>query len=259
IVGLAIVTGGIPGASYVVPSFLTGFFIGSSAMVLNDIVDLEIDRVNAPWRPLPAGKISKRVALYCFAALSVLGLLSAYSTGVETLLVALIAWILAVLYDVKAKKMGLPGNAIVAFNVAVPLLYGAALVGDLPPRIAAFWVMIFLSALAREIAKGIADVKGDSRAGVTTIAVTKGERVAALLSLLLYGAAVAVSPVPVMKGWVSPTAYLPLILVVDTLLIYSALRLLVRPEREVALWHKRVVLLAMLLGLIGFYLGVSTT
>jgi len=257
IVGAATASRGLPPALPLALSFATGFLVGASAMVLNDIVDLDVDRVNAPWRPLPSGRLTVREAYACFAALSVAGMLTAAATGLYTLLVAFSAWLLATLYDVWGKRTGLPGNAMVAFNVAIPLLYGEALVGSLDPAIAVFWAMIFLTALAREVAKGISDIEGDRSAGIHTIAVVRGPASAARLSAALYTIAVLLSPVPVMKGWVNALAYTPAVAVVDAILVAASLRLLGNPNRETALRHKRVVLAAMLLGLVGFYLGVS--
>jgi len=257
IVGAAIASHGLPPLWKLVLSFATGFLIGASAMVLNDVIDLEIDRVNAPWRPLPSGRLGVREALACFLGLSIAGMATAAATGLYTLLVALSAWALATLYDIWGKRTGLPGNVMVAFNVAVPLLYGEALVGSWDPAITVFWMMVFLTALAREVAKGISDIEGDRTAGIRTIAVSWGPARAAQLSALLYLSAILLSPLPPLRGWVSALPYSSIVAIVDLLLLTAALRLLNSPNRETALWHKRVVLLAMLLGLIGFYLGVS--
>jgi geranylgeranylglycerol-phosphate geranylgeranyltransferase len=257
IVGAVIASRGLPSALALALSFATGFFIGASAMVLNDIVDVDVDRINAPWRPLPSGRLTIREAYACFAVLSAAGLLTAAATGVYTFLVALSAWALATLYDLWGKKTGIPGNVMVAFNVAVPLLYGEALVGSYDPTIVVFWAMVFLTALAREVAKGISDIEGDRSAGIRTVAVVRGPASAARLSAALYIAAVLLSPIPVVKGWVNAFTYTPVVAVVDVILVAASLRLMSNPNRETALWHKRVVLAAMLLGLVGFYLGVS--
>ncbi len=257
IVGAAIAAGGPPPLEASLYAFATGFFLGASAMVLNDIVDVEVDRVNAPGRPIPSGRLGLRAAWACFAALTLAGLVSAAATGLYTFAIALAAWGVASLYDAWGKRSGLPGNAMVAFNVAVPLIYGEALVGRFSPAVTVFWAMVFLTALAREVAKGIADVEGDRLAGVRTVAVSRGTRAAARLAALLYAAAAVLSPVPLLRGWVNPLAYGVPVAVVDALLALAAARLLASPVKPVALWHKRLVLLAMLLGLIGFYLGVT--
>jgi len=37
--------------------FIVGFFISSSALILNDYFDIESDKINVPTRPLPSGKV----------------------------------------------------------------------------------------------------------------------------------------------------------------------------------------------------------
>jgi len=43
--------------------FLSVFSIAASVLILNDVFDIETDRINAPSRPLPAGVVTKREAL----------------------------------------------------------------------------------------------------------------------------------------------------------------------------------------------------
>ncbi len=256
LVGAVIASGGIPGLTRSIDAFLVGFLISASAMVVNDIFDLEIDRVNAPWRPLPSGQISLKGAWACFTVYSVAGLALSALTGIATFMIALIAWAVGVVYSWKGKRLGFPGNAMVAFSVSVPLLYGAALTGSWDWRIAVYWFMIFSSALAREIVKGIADVEGDRFAGVRTIAVSFGERKAALVAALLYMAAVAVSPLPLILGLLeNPLVYAALVAIVDAGFVYDSYRIIKEPTRDEALRHKTRVLAYMLLGLIAFIAG----
>ena len=51
---------------------IAGFFVTSHAMVLNDIIDLEIDKINAPHRPLPSGAMSvKNAKIYSLVLLGI--------------------------------------------------------------------------------------------------------------------------------------------------------------------------------------------
>lgn len=256
LVGAVIASGGLPGLRESVYAFLTGFFVSASAMVVNDIFDLEIDRVNAPWRPLPSGRLTVRGAWACFAAYSLAGLAFSAATGPETFAIALAAWAVGLAYSWRGKRLGLPGNVMVAFSVSVPLIYGAALTDSWGWRIAVYWFMVFSSALAREIVKGIADVEGDRAAGVRTLAVSVGERRAAAAAAALYLAAVAASPAPLILGLLeNPVAYAVLVAVVDAGFVYDSIRIVRDPSRSEALRHKSRVLIYMLLGLVAFIAG----
>jgi len=57
--------------------FLTGFFISSAAMVVNDYFNVEVDKVNAPHRPLPMGTIAIPEVMLLATATSVSGLIVA--------------------------------------------------------------------------------------------------------------------------------------------------------------------------------------
>jgi len=257
IVGAAIASGCVSciEASRVAAGWVAGFTISSYAMLTNDIFDVEIDRINQPDRPLPSGRASVRGAWIAAIAMAIIGLVAASYTGAGTFIVAATALIAGHLYNWRVKKAGLPGNLIVAYSVALPLLYGSLIAGALDARIIVYWSMVFLSALAREIVKGIADVEGDRAAGVATIAVAEGARRAALSAFILYMTAVALSPLPVLEGWVDDMYYALPVALTDAIFIYTSFRLILEPARETALWQKKMALLAMLLGLTGFLGG----
>jgi geranylgeranylglycerol-phosphate geranylgeranyltransferase len=63
VLGEIIALGTFPSAPEILLGFLCGFFISGSATILNDYYDLEVDRINAPDRPIPAGIIGPAEAL----------------------------------------------------------------------------------------------------------------------------------------------------------------------------------------------------
>lgn len=242
------------GVGEALAGFAAGFFIAGAAMVFNDYADREIDMINAPGRPIPSGAVNPASALAYGAFLVAGGLAAAAYTGLGTLAAAAAAAALAVLYDFWGKRTGLPGNLMVSFNVALPILYGALLVGRADLTIMVYWAMIFLANTSREVVKGIADVEGDSVRGVRTLAVVLGERRAALVAVATLLVAIALSPVPVFWGDASQL-YIPLVAAADAGFLYSSARLLARPEKRVALRVKNEMLVWMLLGLIAFLAG----
>ena len=48
--------------STLLPAAFSAALIGLAGNVVNDIYDVEVDRANAPWRPLPAGAVTLRAA-----------------------------------------------------------------------------------------------------------------------------------------------------------------------------------------------------
>jgi len=174
--------------------------------------------------------------------------------GLWTFLTALLALALMVYYNTRGKKTGLIGNAVVSFNVALPFFYGGLAVNSIRPLLFIFSVVAFLANFAREVAKGIADVKGDSLRQVRTLAVVRGTKVAALASAGLFVIAVLLSFLPPFLETIS-WLYFPPVIVADVGFLYSAYRLVDNQTPENVRAVKRHVLLWMLLGLVGFLLG----
>jgi geranylgeranylglycerol-phosphate geranylgeranyltransferase len=235
---------------------LAGVAVTSAVMIVNDIVDLEAERVNAPWRPLPSGRVSLGEAYAAALTASALGLAFAALAGSLTLVSFVVVAGLGLAYNLYLKRTGLPGNIVVAALVASPFAYASAALGSVDPLTAIFASMVFLSVLARELVKGIPDIEGDLRAGVRTVAATMGPRAAARLAAALYAAAAALSILPLTLGLVNAKLYLPLIALLDALIALEAARLALRPpSREEAISHKNRVLVYMMVALLAITLG----
>ena len=257
VIGEAIGLGKLPGIREAVFGFLTASLMMAGTMVANDVYDVEIDKVNSPQRPIPSGTVRTRDAVALAVALSVAAIGFSALLGLWTFLTALLALALMVYYNTRGKKTGLIGNAVVSFNVALPFFYGGIAVNSIRPLLFIFSVVAFLANFAREVAKGIADVKGDSLRQVRTLAVVKGTKAAALASAGLFAIAVLLSFLPPFLETIS-WLYFPPVIVADVGFLYSAYRLVGNPTPENVRAVKRQVLLWMLLGLVGFLLGGAT-
>ena len=254
VIGEAIGLGKLPGLPEAVFGFLTASLMMAGTMVANDVYDVEIDKVNSPERPLPSGTVKTRDATVLAVALSVAAIGFSALLGLWTFLTALLALALMVYYNTRGKKTGLIGNAVVSFNVALPFFYGGLTVNSIRPLLFIFSVVAFLANFAREIAKGISDVKGDSLRQVRTLAVVKGTGDAALASAGLFVTAVLLSFLPPFLETIS-WLYFPPVIIADVGFLYSAYRLVSDQTPENVRAVKRQVLLWMLLGLVGFLLG----
>jgi hypothetical protein len=79
----------------------------TAGMILNDVLDYEVDRVQRPERPLPSGVVSRRAAITAVAALFAVGEALLLVEGWEPALAGLGLVALIVLYDAWHK-----GNAL---------------------------------------------------------------------------------------------------------------------------------------------------
>lgn len=240
--------------SLLVLGFLTAFFLSSSSMVLNDYFDREVDAINNPLKPIPSGKVSPKNALYFAVFLAFLGILSAYLINVLCLTIALISGIVSTAYNGYFKKTGFLGNLLVSLCVAIPFIFGAAMLNDIPLHVLIFFTMVFLANTGREITKGIVDVVGDKSKGIMTVAVKYGEFFASKLAVVFYILAIFLSPLPWLLGLLS-IYYLVLVVIADAGFLYSSIALLKNVSRNTALKVKKDVLLWMLIGLVAFLVG----
>ncbi len=260
-IGLAVIIGEaiaiapkLPGVQAAIFGFLTASLMMAGTMVANDVYDVEIDRVNSPQRPLPSGTIKVKEAIVLAVALSAAAIGFSALLGPWTFLTALLALALMAYYNTRGKKTGLIGNAVVSFNVALPFFFGGLTVGLIRPLLFIFSVVAFLANFGREVAKGIADVKGDSLRQVRTLAVVRGTKTAALASGGLFVTAVLLSFLPPFLESVS-WLYFPPVIAADIGFLYSAYRLVDNQSPENVRSVKGHVLVWMLLGLVGFLLG----
>ena len=236
-------------------SFATAFTLTGMSMIVNDLYDVEVDRKNAPHRPLPSGRVGRQEALAFAVLLGLVGLVSAAVTSLLCLSIAAIFAAIATAYSARGKQTGLMGNVLVSLSVAVPFVYGGAVeAGATETLLLYFFAMAFFSCLGREITKGIADVEGDPLRGVRSLALTSGKGVAARAAGTCFLLAVAITPAPYVSGLVGP-AYLALAGAADIGFLAVVALLLKDPEPENARRVKRIALYVMLVGLAAFFAG----
>lgn len=234
--------------------FVTSFALTAASMVINDFYDRKIDAINEPNRPIPRGDVSPKQALIFAFALSILGLTAAFKTNIPSLVLAVIAWIISITYITKGKGTGLPGNFLVSATVVIPFVYGGLTIGQLETSTLLFVAIVFLSNTGREITKGIVDVEGDRSHNIKTIAVTQGERIAAIVAAIFSLLAVSLSSLPWIWGIVS-NWFLPPVILTDIGLIGSSVLLLRDYSRTNAKKVKSLSLAWFVTGLLAFILG----
>ena len=260
IVGAVIARASAPAgfqASNLAYAFITAFALTAGSMAVNDYYDREIDAINEPNRPIPSGLVKPWEALGFALILAVVGFAAAYSTGIRSLAVAVISWVLFTTYTTVGKRSGLPGNFLVSTCVAMPFVYGSVVItGRVDTNVLIFVSMVFLSNTGREITKGIVDVEGDAKQNVKTLAVRFGAGTASITASLFNVSAALLSPIPLLLGLVS-LWYVPLVSITDVGLVASSIGLLRNHSRESARRIKRIVLVWFVVGLLAFLVGTS--
>ncbi|KUG21013.1 MAG: geranylgeranylglycerol-phosphate geranylgeranyltransferase [Methanomicrobiaceae archaeon] len=206
VAGLAAVLGYLIATGTVTPIAL--LLIGvvacvtAAGNVLNDVYDIEIDRINRPDRPLLSGQVSLRSARLSAALLFLAGILLCTAINLPALAIAVINSTMLAAYAINLKKKPLLGNIAIAYLTASIFLFGGAAAGpegllqNLPLA-----GITFLATLSRELLKDAEDVDGDLAGGAHTVPMIIGVRGTAHAAFACACGAVVVSYLPIGDWW----------------------------------------------------------
>jgi 4-hydroxybenzoate polyprenyltransferase len=169
--------------SYPLIGALMAAVLNSASNALNQIYDLDIDRVNKPKRPLPSGRLTLRQAWaftwvnYAFALW--LAWLVAPDGRHECFWIVVVATILTFLYSAppfRTKRLGIWANVTIAIPRGVLLKVAGwsavkTIFGVEPWYIGAIFGLFLLGA---STTKDFADIEGDRRGGCMTLPIQYG-------------------------------------------------------------------------------------
>ena len=255
ILGEIIALGEFPPIRELALGFFSGFFISGSAIVLNDYFDLEVDKVNSPNRPLPAGVISPREAIVLTALATLLGLGASLLLGFPSFILCSIFWLIGFLYNWKFKEAGLSGNLMVSSSVGSTFILGGIAVGEPWNKIVwCFALIAFFIDLGEEIAGDAMDMAGDQKRNSKSIAIRHGRKFALALSGLFFGMVILISLVPILFHWLG-ISYLIMIFITDTIIIIFTMRLLKSKTPDEGRRSMRQIYLGALFGMLAFMIG----
>ncbi len=204
IAGLSIFMGGLLTGSIhpllkLALACISGMLIMAGANAINDCYDVEIDRINRPGRPLPAGRVTLHGARIFSFLLFALGTAAGFCIHRVDGCIAFVASVLATLYSALFKKMALLGNIIVSLVTGMAFIYGGLAVGRW--EIAAIvGIFAFFFHLGREILKDIQDMEGDAARGAKTFPITRGITAALVLVTLDFALLIGLTWVPFVLG-----------------------------------------------------------
>jgi len=251
IIGEIITLGKLPSLSELFLGFMWGFFLSGSAMILNDFFDIEVDKINAPNRPLPSGLISSNTAIVFTIIISLLGLIISFFINKAAVLLYIIFWFIGFLYNWKLKEKGLLGNLFVSSSVAVTIILGAIVVGNpWNKAVLIFSLMLFVFDLGEEIAADAMDIEGDKKRNIKSIAILIGRQKALNISFLLFMIYIILSFIPVILNLFG-ISYLIIISLTNSMILIWGIKLIKSSTiKEGRIYVRRLYLS----GLLGFLL-----
>ena len=188
VASLALVAGGEPTVAGLLAVAMLGFQFSIGA--LNDVVDVEADRLTKPGKPMPAGLVSGRAAMVVVILGGSAGLVISAGFGTAVLILGALGYASGVAYDVSMRRRGL---GWLCFAAAFPLLIAwtwVAVTDDLPPGWPFLLPMAALAGPTVHLANSLVDVDLDDMTGGASLATQLGLRrarpVLAGLVMLIY-------------------------------------------------------------------------
>ena len=178
--------------------------VTAAGYIINDIYDIDIDRINKPHRPLPSGALSMLRVKVLYLVLVTGAIILAFSLPIFQA-VWVIVWVcLLHLYSAVFKRLYLAGNLIVSSISASGFLLGAFAGGNISVGFvpASF---TFLFSMGRELVKDSEDLEGDRACGARTIPIVSGKKTALSAAIAIFIALAFGFPLPYILGYYGKT------------------------------------------------------
>jgi geranylgeranylglycerol-phosphate geranylgeranyltransferase len=159
-----------------------------SIYLMNDLVDIKIDKINAPTRPLASGAVKKQDALKLVIGLGVGSIAISSLVSTLTIYLTITYLLIGVLYSIpkiSLKDRSFAKTIMIAIGGLITSLIGSSFSGLFEERatIAAitFMALIFVTSPINDLA----DYAGDKKYGKRTIPIVIGKKNTVLLAIML--------------------------------------------------------------------------
>jgi len=226
----------------------------SAGNIINDIFDLEIDKINRPDRVLPKGDITKNLAGIIYLLFVLLAIYISYNINPLVFKIILITNIILFLYSFIIKKMILIDNVIVALIVGSAFVVASASVGNINAGYIPF-VFALLINFAREIVKDMEDIKGDSASGFKSFPSVFGFANSKIMILISTVLLIIITFYPYIFKIYGSFYFIIVLIVVNPFLVFILIKLFQDDSIDNLKRVSKYLKIAMIFGLIAIYLG----
>ncbi|RLC44256.1 MAG: hypothetical protein DRH44_02940 [Candidatus Coatesbacteria bacterium] len=168
---------------------LAAMILNASSNVINQIFDLEIDRINKPKRPLPSGRLTIKQSVVFMTFLYIIAFALAYLVNIQYFVIVLITALITYAYSgypFRTKRFGILANITMAIPrgglLVVAGWSAVRSIFELEPWLIA--LVFFLYILGASTTKDFSDIEGDRKGGCRTLPIILG----------IKGAVIAITP-----------------------------------------------------------------
>lgn len=233
---------------------ICGGFTAGAGNVINDIFDLEIDKINKPDRLLAAGRLKVNEALGFYFALVIFSVTLSALINWAAFGIEIFTTIALFYYSLSFKKIVLLGNILVSFLTGLAFIFGGVAVNHFQYAIIPA-VFAFLINLLRELVKDMEDVNGDRERGVSTLPNKYGFLLTKKLIFILTFILILATLYPFMFNAYRVEYFIIIVAIVIPLLVYFIIKLIDDDSLKNLKKLSYLLKLNMIFGLIAIYLG----
>lgn len=233
---------------------LTASLVAAAGNIVNDIYDIESDKISHPNRVLVLEMVSKKESWYLYLSLNFASVFIAASLNSILLEIVFVTTILLFVYSVYLKKLPLVGNIIIALITGLAFIYGGFAANN-PSAAIIPAIFAFLINLIREVVKDIQDVEGDRKAGVSTFPIKFGFQNSKILIVISTIILILSTLYPFITQLYKIEYFLIVMVFVNPLLILCIKYLFDQKKENKLSAVSNILKLNMLLGLIAIYFG----
>jgi geranylgeranylglycerol-phosphate geranylgeranyltransferase len=178
--------------TFIISTLIT-LLIMSSSMIINDIVDVNVDRINNPNKPLINGSITKKEAYFYLAMLLFLTQILSYNyLPYKMQIISNLAILNIILYTPFFKKITFIKNISCAFLVSFSVIFSSLSaninsytnIKENAKLLKILFSTIFYGSFYNELLLDICDKEGDGKNKIYTVPVIYGNRFS--INLLLF-------------------------------------------------------------------------
>jgi len=227
----------------------------AAANSINDVIDLEIDKINRPLRPIPSKNINKnRALLFSFILFLIGSILCLQLSSSAQFIGIVIAIPIMIVYSTNLKSKPLIGNITVSLIIGLSFLFCGAAFGNITPM----WtpgLLAFGLTLIREITKDIADFDGDFSAKYNTYPIKYGIKSTVKLIAIFSCSICLFALLPYFNNTYNFWYLIILVIGVELPLIVVVFLLVNNPSISSAIYSSKILKFSTIMGLAAIYIG----
>ncbi|MEJ5262722.1 MAG: geranylgeranylglycerol-phosphate geranylgeranyltransferase [Ignavibacterium sp.] len=260
ITALVVIVGGVISSvgnsinSNLILASLAAAFAAASGNVINDLYDIEIDKIVHPNRPLAKGELTIVEVRIFYVCLILAASALSFALDLFLFAITILAILILFFYSAYLKKIPMIGNVIVALLTALAFLYGGIAVQNISGAVLPA-IFAFLINLIRELVKDAEDYEGDKKNNVITFPIKFGIQRTRQLVMVLTLILIGFTFYPFAERIYKIEYFVVVMIIVNPILVYSLKTLFTDDERKNFHYISSLLKFDMIFGLIAIYLG----